>query len=340
MGWINLASTRYRLEREGRLAVAQWEAGVLPAWPGLIAAALCCDDALWARLTRALEAELASLDARAAWRELPIAHALGLVCLRELAGAPADELGARYRQLARIHPRGLLGWLGHPERHALRCLLARLAEPPRARPLGRPQRGSIRNYRRWLRALPSAPTWNALDQALSPDHPCWPALCRLVLPLAALVARESDPFETDGLTTLRYGASPADREVIFERWSPPRPWQTVPDEDDPTTWFSFDAVELRRREGVFCYLFLNAPGRELPRGPLPVHFLVEQEYSWRLVETQLPVETWRRVEAHRAAGRVWTMLVYDEARVRSPNGLVRIAQRHGLRMATRDVNQV
>ena len=102
--------------------------------------------------------------------------------------------------------------------------------------------GHVTSEAEWLHLVQRAPGDQALDLALTPDHPNWGALALFVLPLAYLTVKERERVgeKADIAELVRMGPYPDRRgKVLYERT------QSQPE---------FDAVvDARRRDSATDY---------------------------------------------------------------------------------------
>jgi hypothetical protein len=346
MCWINLAATRYELRRSAEQSLNDWEGAarpgfgvlrpaLLPLLSGnreLVARAL----PLSARLLRQFYSEVDE-DLLGTPPVLP--NLVGLSVAAHLAGEDQSRLWRRVAEAAEF---------ADPVMRELQRVVAALCG---ARPFGGREQAEdewhVTSEEDWLWRLGHAPARRLFDLAASPDHELWPYdLDSFVLPLGLLWHGElaASGAEFDPLKLYSQGAYPERHTgVIYERQQPRPDHFTVPEPQQPSTWYGFDAVELREgRLLAYHYLGFGWRAPLLFEGSLNAfQFLDSLSLSWQLLQSSLPEEQWREVSALERSGRCTHVIVCDMNYVNvSPPHLERAARHYGIALEARDITLV
>jgi hypothetical protein len=128
--------------------------------------------------------------------------------------------------------------------------------------------------------------------------------------------------------------------VIYERQQQRPDHFTVPEPQQPSTWYGFDAVELREgRLLAYHYMGFGWRAPLLFEGSLNAfQFLDSLPLSWQLLRAGVTEEQWREVSALERSGRCTHVVVCDMNHVNvSPPHIERAARHYGLTLEVQDV---
>lgn len=208
-----------------------------------------------------------------------------------------------------------------------------------------PIQGHVQNQDEWIQLVKTRATHSLFDLAATPDHPLWSSCLEyFALPLGFLYFKQlqaAGNFNVSFEELFLKGAYPwRHPSVLYERRQPKPDSLSVPDPNDPSTWFGIDAIDIFNDE-VRVYHFLGFDWQ----APLlfeddvnAFRFLDTLDLSWKLVKEALPETKWKEIDTQVKAGRCVHIVVHDdEVSPAVQPDLDEAAKHYSLRLEVEDV---
>lgn len=229
------------------------------------------------------------------------------------------------------------------------AVLRRLFEPCRRRMPNKPLSSFSKSENAFYRYIDALPTADALDVCNSPFSPNYGWAEGLILPLAyaLTVEQDSDPSLNRISELLAYGAHPERRgQLLFDCSVEPPSEPNTGDDNDPSTWYPFSAVELKDGQ-LIAYLWVGFMEGKLDfndkSGPNAFWMLAPEqvERAWKLVNEYVSKDTWEAIEGEIASNCVKYIMVVDTTLVEVGSwGVCRAAESFGIDLTVKHVFDV
>ncbi len=203
------------------------------------------------------------------------------------------------------------------------------------------QAGHITTDEEWYRLVKKAPTAQAFNLALTPDHPRWVFLGSYVLPLAFLLSQERKAKDksADLLKLMRTGTPDPEGlgTVLYERVA------EISASKKSESRLGFDAIEMKKGElRAYYYLGIRWQAPLLFQDDLNTYdFLDHLEADWKTVKQAVSEELWSKIEKARAENNCTYVVVYDGNNAFAPEeALQRAAAHYQLNIETHDLTEI
>jgi hypothetical protein len=209
------------------------------------------------------------------------------------------------------------------------------------------KRGHIKKAGEWLRLVKDNLPADVFNLAVTPEHDESYLLEKFILPLGFLLAKsqEKEDWRIYLKQLLSWGGANLEKRknIVYERIAETPDVIGEANPDDKSTWWGFDAVEVRDEE-IFAYYYLGTKW-EAPlffQDEINVYrFLDDVEFDWKLVEENVDTEIWDNIAAKRKQDKCTYVVVYDAASAYAPEqALERAREHYGLKIVTNDITEV
>jgi hypothetical protein len=341
MPWISLAAARYRFKtdvEENYLDPSHevLEQQPVDARPGL--------DALISGLDRYIPRELKRsaglLRISGAERKLVPGAVREVFGLAVLAWVGGEEVGPIVENIAGSKA------LRSPEAKRLQDIAKWIIDPALAPRAKEPRSGHVEGEKEWFKVVGQSSPEESLDLALTPDHGDWAVLGGFVLPLAMLVAISRGGRRETVLDLLARGPRVERRgRLLYERTQRQPEFDEEVHPDQPATWPSFAAVEIKDEE-LIAYHYLDISWKapllfEPESGLNAFSFLDHVDLAWRLVDDAATAADRQLIKGLRDQGRCRHVVAFDSAEaVVSDDDLNAAAKHYQLQLEARDLMDV